>query len=399
MNKLGKVPIFIRITVNGKRQEISSKQWVDAKLWDSRKGRVKGNKEEARVINQHLDYIRNRLNKIYNELEKKGELVTAHALKENYQGKVINQHTLMGAFSFHNNHMKAQIGKGYAKSTYTKFLTTQKLTKEFIQNQYKKEDLFLSELKHQFITEYELYLKTVRNCAHNTAMKYLTNFRKIINQALVNEWIEKDPFVKFKGSKQEVKRDFLSEEELERIANKTFSVNRLNIVKDTFLFCCFTGLAYVDVAYLKPDNIATGIDGEKWLFVDRKKTGSSSNVPLLPPALSIIEKYKNHPDASNKGLLLPVISNQKLNAYLKEVADLCNIKKHLTFHVARHTFATTVTLTNGIPIESVSSMLGHKSIKTTQIYAKVVQKKVSDDMKSLRNKYQKDDEEITSVDN
>ena len=399
MNKLGKVPIFIRITVNGKRQEISSKQWVDAKLWDSRKGRVKGNKEEARVINQHLDHIRNRLNEIYNELEKKGELVTAHALKENYQGKVINQHTLMGAFSFHNNHMKAQIGKGYAKSTYTKFLTTQKLTKEFIQNQYKKEDLFLSELKHQFITEYELYLKTVRNCAHNTAMKYLTNFRKIINQALVNEWIEKDPFVKFKGSKQEVKRDFLSEEELERIANKTFSVNRLNIVKDTFLFCCFTGLAYVDVAYLKPDNIATGIDGEKWLFVDRKKTGSSSNVPLLPPALSIIEKYKNHPDASNKGLLLPVISNQKLNAYLKEVADLCNIKKHLTFHVARHTFATTVTLTNGIPIESVSSMLGHKSIKTTQIYAKVVQKKVSDDMKSLRNKYQKDDEEITSVDN
>lgn len=399
INKNGKVPIFIRITVNGKRQEFSSKQWVVAQLWDSRKGRVKGNKEEARVINQHLDHIRNRLNEIYNELEKKGELVTAHALKENYQGKVINQHTLMGAFSFHNNHMKAQIGKGYAKSTYTKFLTTQKLTKEFIQNQYKKEDLFLSELKHQFITEYELYLKTVRNCAHNTAMKYLTNFRKIINQALVNEWIEKDPFVKFKGSKQEVKRDFLSEEELERIANKTFSVNRLNIVKDTFLFCCFTGLAYVDVAYLKPDNIATGIDGEKWLFVDRQKTGSSSNVPLLPPALSIIEKYKNHPDASNKGLLLPVISNQKLNAYLKEVADLCNIKKHLTFHVARHTFATTVTLTNGIPIESVSSMLGHKSIKTTQIYAKVVQKKVSDDMKSLRNKYQKDDEEITSVDN
>ena len=218
-------------------------------------------------------------------------------------------------------------------------------------------------------------------------MKYLTNFRKIINLAVVNEWIDRDPFAKFKGSKQEVKRDFLIEEELDRIVQKSFTVQRLNLVKDTFLFCCYTGLAYVDVAKLSSDNISTGIDGEQWLFIDRQKTGSSSNVPLLPPALAIIEKYRDHPEAVNKGLLLPVISNQKLNAYLKEIADICGIDKHLTFHVARHTFATTVTLTNGIPIESVSSMLGHKSIKTTQIYAKVVQKKVSEDMKILRTKY------------
>jgi site-specific recombinase XerD len=394
MNAHGEVPIFIRITVNGQRQEFLSKQWIDSKLWDSRKGRVKGNKEEARVINLHLDHIRTRLNSIYNELEKKGELITASVLKEIFLGKVTNRRTLVQAFQYHNRQMEAQIGKGYARTTYTKFLTTLKLTEEFIQHQYKKDDLFFSELRYQFITEFELYLKTVRSCAHNTAMKYLINFRKIINMAVVNEWIDKDPFAKFKGSKLEVKRDFLSEEELESISNKTFPMSRLNLVKDTFLFCCYTGLAYVDVANLTPDHIASGIDGEQWLFIDRQKTGSSSHVPLLPPALSIIEKYKDHPEAKNKGILLPVISNQKLNAYLKEIADVCNIKKHLTFHVARHTFATTVTLTNGIPIESVSAMLGHKSIKTTQIYAKVVQKKVSEDMKVLKNKYSSENKEI-----
>jgi len=387
MNTNGEVPIYIRITINGKRQEFSSKQWVEVKQWDSRRGKVKGNKEQARVVNQQLEHIRTRLNFLYNELENNKELITASALKERYFGKKPLERSLIETFNYHNEQMKSQIGDGYAKTTYTKFLTTLKLTQEFIKHQYKKEDLLLSELKYQFISDFEFYLKTVRRCAHNTTMKYLTNFRKIINMAVVNEWMERDPFAKFRGSKKEVKRDFLTEEELERIWQKTFPAGRLTLVKDTFLFCCYTGLAYVDVAKLSSNNISTGIDGEQWLFIDRQKTGSSSHVPLLPPALSIIDKYQDHPEAINKGLLLPVISNQKLNAYLKEIADLCNISKHLTFHVARHTFATTVTLTNGIPIESVSSMLGHKSIKTTQIYAKVVQKKVSEDMKVLRDRY------------
>ena len=395
INANGELPIYIRITVDGKRQEFFSKQWVEAKLWDSKRGRAKGNKESARIINLHIDHIRTRLNGIYNKLDQNRELISAAAIKEHYAGNVTTERSLVETFNYHNEQMKAQIGEGYAKTTYTKFLTTLKLTEEFINHKYRKDDLFLSELKYQFITDFEFYLKTVRKCAHNTTMKYLTNFRKIINLAVVNEWIDRDPFAKFKGSKQEVKRDFLIEEELDRIAQKSFAAQRLNLVKDTFLFCCYTGLAYVDVAKLSPQNISTGIDGEQWLFIDRQKTGSSSHVPLLPPALAIIAKYRDHPEAVNKGLLLPVISNQKLNAYLKEIADICGINKHLTFHVARHTFATTVTLTNGIPIESVSSMLGHKSIKTTQIYAKVVQKKVSEDMKILRGKYtanQRDEE-------
>ena len=282
MNANGELPIYIRITVDGKRHEFFSKQWVEAKLWDSKKGKVKGSRENARVVNLHLDHIRTRLNAIYNELNQNDALITASAIKERYSGNITNQRSLVEAFDYHNEQMKAQIGKGFAKTTYTKFVTTLKLTQEFISHQYGKEDMFLSELRYQFITDFEFYLKTTRKCAHNTTMKYLTNFRKIINLALINEWMDRDPFAKFRGSKQEVKRDFLTEEELERIEQKTFVAKRLNLVKDTFLFCCYTGLAYVDVAKLSPDNISIGIDGEQWLFIDRQKTGSSSpSYPLL----------------------------------------------------------------------------------------------------------------------
>ncbi len=165
---------------------------------------------------------------------------------------------------------------------------------------------------------------------------------------------------------------------------KTFTTNRLSQVRDIFLFCCYTGLAYADVEKLSSNQIGRGVDGKSWVFTDRTKTKTASNIPLLSPATALLEKYKDHPEAVSKGCLFPVSSNQKMNAYLKEIADLCGIAKTLTTHVARHTFATTVTLTNGVPLETVSSMLGHKNIKTTQIYAKVVQKKVSQDMEKLQ---------------
>lgn len=184
----------------------------------------------------------------------------------------------------------------------------------------------------------------------------------------------------------EVKRDFLDEQELFRLANKEMEIERIAQVRDIFLFSCYTGLAYIDTKNLTHSNIRIGIDGNKWIFTSRQKTKSISNIPLLPQAENIIEKYKSDPHCVNSGSLLPVLSNQKMNAYLKEIADLCSIKKELTFHIARHTFATTVTLANGVPIESVSKMLGHKSIKTTQHYAKILDKKVGEDMKDLTSK-------------
>jgi site-specific recombinase XerD len=211
----------------------------------------------------------------------------------------------------------------------------------------------------------------------------------VVNIALANDWLMKDPFLKFKGSIKEVERDFLSTEELQSIEDKKFTISRLDEVRDMFVFSCYTGLAYADIAKLSLNEIEIGIDKQKWIYTHREKTETKSNIPLLPKALEIIEKYKNHPECVISGKLLPLRSNQKMNAYLKEIAILCEITKNLTFHSARHTFATTVTLTNGVPIESVSSMLGHKNIRTTQIYAKVVEKKVSEDMKKLKSRLNK----------
>ena len=201
------------------------------------------------------------------------------------------------------------------------------------------------------------------------------------------QWrLDKNPFVNYKAKVKEVERAYLVQEEIQAIVDKEFATERLNQVKDIFLYSCFTGLAYIDVKQLTRSNIGLGIDGGKWIFTNRQKTDTRSNISLLPIAEEILDKYKQHPQCLNEGKLLPVLSNQKMNSYLKEIADLCEINKELTFHIARHTFATTVTLTNGVPIESVSKMLGHKNLRTTQHYAKILDRKVSDDMKMLRSK-------------
>src|SRR5690606_9152173 len=224
-----------------------------------------------------------------------------------------------------------------------------------------------------------------KGMANNGVMKHLERFRKMVRLGVKLGWMEKNPFELYKLKMQKVERDFLTSEELSKIENKEFSVQRIQYAKDLFVFSCYTGIAYIDVMQLTPDNIFLGTDGNRWIKTMREKTDTSVNVPILPKAAAIIEKYKNNPRAIARGTLFPVISNQKLNSYLKEVADLCGIKKHLTFHLARHTFATSVTLSNGVPIETVSKMRGHTTIRTTQIYAKVVEQKVSQDMANLRN--------------
>jgi len=221
---------------------------------------------------------------------------------------------------------------------------------------------------------------------NNTVMKHIERLRKMIKMAIRYEWMEKDPFISFQQKFHRVERGFLFEEELKRIEEKEFSIPRLQYVKDLFVFGCYTGLAYIDVIQLSPENIQIGIDKQYWLFTNRVKTDNPVRIPILPVAMDIINKYKNDLKAIVQNRLFPNISNQKLNSYLKEIADLCQISKNLTFHLARHTFATTVTLTNGVPIESVSKMLGHSKISTTQIYAKVVEKKLGEDMKKLKER-------------
>jgi site-specific recombinase XerD len=276
--------------------------------------------------------------------------------------------------------------------TMKNYYTTKKYVQLFLTEKLKTKDIFLSQLSYKFIVDFELFIKAHqpldhhKPCGQNTVMKHIERFRKIINIAVKYEWLNKDPFAQFKPSFTKTTRQCLTQDELKRIESKLFSIERLQLVKDLFVFSCYTGLAYIDVMTLSPEHITIGLDGGRWLCTSRKKTDNEVRVPLLPKALELIEKYKGHPKASHQNKLFPNISNQKMNSYLKEIADLCGIQKNLTFHLARHTFATTITLTNGVPIETVSKLLGHSSIRTTQIYAKVIEKKVSDDMVILKQK-------------
>jgi site-specific recombinase XerD len=275
---------------------------------------------------------------------------------------------------------------GYAPLTVKRYATTLEHTREFLQWKFNINDLDINKLNYELIEDFKFYLNSIRKCGHNTAIKYLTNFKKIVLQCVKRGWLQKDPFYGFSLATKEVVRQYLTQEEIDKIASKSFSTDRLTIARDVFLFSCYTGLAYVDVYNLKRSDINTGIDGQKWIFSCRQKTETPFHIPLLSVPLQILDRYKDHPKCVNEDKALPVWSNQKLNEYLKDIAALCGIKKRLTYHLARHTFATTITLNNGVPIETVSKMLGHKRIKITQHYAKILDIKVSQDMKALKSK-------------
>ncbi|EWH12633.1 phage integrase [Cellulophaga geojensis KL-A] len=388
IDKNGNAPIYLRITVDGKRSELSIKRKVLLTRWNSEGGKVRGTTADVRELNRYIDTIKFKIYKIHDMLSENQELVTADIIKNIYLGKGKKYKMLLEIFQTHNDKIERLVGKEFAPGTIERYKTAKKHVSDYINLEYKTKDIPVKDVDHKFISGLEYYLKTERKCAHNTAVKYVTNFKKIIRIAFANDWIQKDPFLNWKAKLKVVEREFLTEEEIQKIAEKELHTERLDQVKDIFLFSCFTGLAYADVKKLSRNDIVIGIDGDKWIIIKRSKTDTRSSIPLLPTAIDILNNYDDHPDVSNKGRLLPVLSNQKMNAYIKEIAILCKITKNLTFHLARHTFATTVTLSNGVPIESVSKMLGHKSLRTMQHYAKILDRKVSDDMKILKAKIQ-----------
>ena len=386
-NTSGQLPIYIRLTVDGKRMEFSSKKFINATKWSAELSKMKGTSEEARSLNEYLNLMKSKIYDIQMELIHKNELLTLEVFKNKLLGIEERSRTLVPIFQDHNNKIKELVGKEYALGTLERYKTSLKHTIDFLEWKYKISDIEIDKINHAFITDYEFYLRSVRNCANNTAVKYIKNFSKIIKIYLANNWIDRNPFSNYKAKVREVERVYLSQEEIENIINKDFKTDRLSLVRGIFLFSCFTGLAYIDVKNLTKSHISLGIDGEKWIFTHRQKTETASKIPILPITQMIIDKYEDNPECCNQNKLLPILSNQKMNAYLKEIAGVCEIEKELTFHIARHTFATTVTLTNGVPIESVSKMLGHKNLRTTQHYAKVLDKKVSEDMMVLRDKF------------
>ncbi len=384
----GLTPVYLRISLSGYRVEISTRRHILPDQWNQVTQKMRGKSTEANAFNQYMKVMEQQIFNVHAQLMNEGRSFTVDDLRDRLEGKTkqVKIRTLIPIFREHNERIKQLVGKEYSAGTCERYNTCLSHTVEFMQWQYQKNDLDIKEIDHHFISSYDYYLRSKRGCSNNTTVKYLKNFKKIIRICLANGWIQTDPFLNYKVQVKEVVRDYLSMEEIQRLMDKVFSLERLSLVRDIFLFSCYTGLAYVDVQKLTNAEIMLGIDGKKWIFTSRQKTDVPSRIPLLAEAIRIIEKYKDDPRSINQDKVFPILSNQKMNSYLKEIATLCGINKELTFHIARHTFATTVTLSNGVPIESVSKMLGHKNIRTTQHYAKILDSKVSEDMEVLRKK-------------
>lgn len=380
----GEVPILVRITLNGNRAEFIAKHNAKPETWNQSKCRAEGHSLHSRSLNSYLDRVYINLSNSMMDLEERGIEVTAENIKKNYLGLMEhNQKTLLLLYEEHNSKMNALIGKGYAFSTLQKHFSTIGHLKSFLKDKYKTDDINIERVDNVFLTDFEFYLKSEKNISNNTTVKYMRNLGKVIRAALSAGYIKKDPFGNIKYHIEDVDRAFLDSDELSVVYNKSFENNRLEQVKDVFLFCCFTGLAFADAKSLTKDCIFNSTQGSTWIKKQRLKTKKWSHIPLLPQAEAILEKYKNHSIRRN-GYLLPVPTNQKMNAYLKEIADLCDIEKNLTTHCARHTFATTVTLANNVSMESVSKMLGHSSILMTKQYARILDKTVEKEMDGLR---------------
>lgn len=379
--------IYLRITVDGIPKEASTRQRWDATRWDQGKERATGNREDARTVNFFLDTLQNKVHQYKNELIYAGKPVTSLKLIDYVLGKAAAKATIVKEFQLHNDELLALVGKGeYAIGTHVRFEVAKKHLKEFVHFKYNVEDMDFRELNFEFIKDYEFYLKTVKSISNNTAVKYITNFKKIVLRAIDKEIISNDPFKRFKAKKIKVPKKPLSGHELMLLENHTFSTPRLATVRDIFVFQCYTGLAYIDAFNLKKSDIKVGIDGELWIITERQKTGGDINIPLLPKAKIIMERYKDHPLCLKRNTVLPVASNQKMNAYLKEIADLCGIQSTLNTHKARRTFGSTVTLNNDVPIHIVKEMLGHQSVKQTEEYAITEQQSIGREMKQLRER-------------
>ncbi len=383
----GLVPIQMQVTLEGVRQFITTGQKIEPDYWDVRTGRAAGKSQKIKVINEYLDKMRVDAYKVFNEMKSLGNEFTPEDLRRNLTGKnEAKTKRLLEVCDIFNSNAEKLIGIEIGKITWGRYKAFRNRIADFLKLKYSLDDIYLSHLKYSFMVEYEFYIKTEVKIQQNTMAKYLKYVNRVIEFATNNEWMDRNIFQNYKCPVKEAKREYLTQAELDRIMEKEFKIDRLIEVRDIFVFCCYTGYAYKDAVNLTPEHIGTGINGKKWIYTSRQKTENVSNVPLLETALDILEKYKDHPKCVKDNKLLPIKSNQKLNSYLKEIADICEIKKPLTTHIARHTFATTVLLANGVSMEATSKMLGHSSIKTTQIYGKIVESRVGDEMDMLSEK-------------
>ena len=382
--KNGEAPICLRLTLNKQIAEIRIKRSILVNRWSPAKGCALGKDRVAKELNSYLEAIRLKIHQIHRELVlDMSAPVTANAIMNRYCGNDVKM--LLEVFEDHNDKCRALIGKEYVEGTVRKFDTTLLYLKQFLKQRYRKDDIPLPEINQEFVRDFEFFLKTEKSCQNNSALKHIKNFRKVIRIAIGNDWIKRDPFFGLRFKAEEVNVDFLSNDELKRIRQKKITIPRLERIRDIFVFCCFTGLAFVDVSQLTAEDLIKDAQGNMWIRKMRQKTKEMCNIPLLDIPLEILRRYAEHPTCQKKNRLLPVPCNQKMNSYLKEIADLCLINKTLTTHVARHSYATSVCLANGVSIENVAKMLGHSNIKMTQHYARVLDSSILRDMNNVKN--------------
>jgi integrase len=382
----GPYHVFLRITVDGIGKELSLKRLWDKNKWLTNPGRAKGKDQNARALNAYLDIIRAKVYEARRALIETGKTINAVAIRDIVSGAAERNRMLFKVYQMHNDNIKALIGIECSNDLWRKHVRVLNYLKEFVKLQYKLDDINIHGVDHQFGQTFYTWLRTVRECSHNSASQYMAFFKKIILECIDSGWIQGDPFAKLNLTPEDVDPVFLTEDELQLIADKPIRNERLSNIRDVFIFCCLTSLAYIDVKQLKQSEVKIGHDGQLWIDKKRQKSTVPHKVPLLPLTKQILEKYKNHPRCKEIDRLLPVYSNAKYNEYLKEIAAICGIEKNLTTHSARHTFGTTVTLSNGVPLESVKGMMAHKRIAQTEHYARVVPKKISEDMEVLNQR-------------
>ncbi|TAN15368.1 MAG: site-specific integrase [Chitinophagaceae bacterium] len=390
--------IYARITIDGAIKEISLHQSIPKEKWDHKGEVVNGKTPEARAINEHIEKVRFRLRETYLKLQGDDKILTAESVKDAYLGRNSNKkgHTLCELIKYHDKINRGELAGGTMKN----YVTTEEYIKLFLKHQFDREDIFLSELDFQFITDFEYYIrnnpiKKWDPCQGNGLAKHLERVKKMVKWSKKLKWIKENPFEDYTITKKKAKRKKLTVAELYKIQTQKFTNPTLAFVQDLFIFSCYTGLAHADVLKFSGNDIELDSDGNPWITTYRQKSEELSPIPLLETAISLINKYKNDPRSIQKGTIFPPKSNQDVNRNLKIIGEVCGIKKEINFHLARHTFATAVTLKNGVPIETVSKMLGHKKLSTTMIYAEVDEEKIEEDMTDIEVRLNKRMEKIS----
>lgn len=379
----GTVPVLGRIRIGSSMVQFSAKVNVSEKLWDVKSGRAKGKSKAATNVNAELDNLCVAIHSAYKDLQLKSDNVLATDVKNAFQGIATEQDTLIKHYEYLNEKFYKNVGVNRSVDTYKRYCVALNHLKKFLHKKYKVRDMAFQALNSTFVKSFDLYLRADLGFSNHTIVNIMARLHLVIKSAMDNGLIRQDPFIDYEYISQPLVARCLSEEEFNLILKTPLPKDNMNLVRDVFIFSCMTGLAFSDLRNLTPEHLKQAEDGVWWIHTARKKTGTPCHIPLMELPLQLIKKYKG---ISDKGRLFPMLSCSKTNINLKKIAKICGIERCLTFHQARHTYASLITLSQGVPMDTVRELLGHRDWRSTRIYAHLTQEKIGDDMVNLQSK-------------